>query len=304
MRLRWAARIAIAVLDVVLLATAVFVLTQRNVTTPITRSEALRRFRSARSHEEEDALAGPTTTTSTTAVAASAVRSGAPGAKAQPRAAPAPGAAPSQPPSGPGPYVLPDEGVYAYRTSGGDSISLASHTYPSETYASVTHAGGCQWKNEFDVAEENIDTKTMCGEPGRLDLLEDRRAVIYFGQTESEDLRCDPPMVLDDVNELPGATFNAVCHSSDTTAAVQWTYLGHEAVTVGNVPVDAVHLSGHGVLKGRADGTSDEQFWLLPQTGLVLRWERLEDANAHAFGASIHYHEQAKFLLESLTPST
>jgi hypothetical protein len=44
---------------------------------------------------------------------------------------------------------------------------------------------------------------------------------------------------------------------------------------------------------------------VLPQTGLVLRWERTADAAGNGFfGANIHYHEKATFLLESLTPST
>jgi hypothetical protein len=308
--LRVAARVACAVLAVVLLATALFVLAQRHVTTPVTKDEALRRFRATRAHEDaaQQAIgfASPSAPPST-AVTARA-RASAPARQASsPPVSPGAASPGPQPVSGPGPYTPPAEGVYTYRATGGDSISIAgaSHTYPSEVYDTVTHTGGCLWKSEFDIAEENKSTRTLCSEPGRLSLLEDRREVTYFGQAETEDPHCHPPFVFHDVTEVPGSTMSGVCDSSDTHINVQSTYLGHEAVIVGGTPVDAVRLKFHGTLTGRARGTADEQLLVLPQTGLVLRWERTADADGNAFfGANIHYHEKATFLLESLTPST
>jgi hypothetical protein len=308
--LRVAMRVAIAVLAVVLLATALFVLAQRHVTTPVTKDAALRRFRATRSHEGAADAAPATTTPSALSSPVVTARAGAPAPARHANSAPvslgaaSPG---SQSVGGPAPYTPPAEGVYSYRATGGDSISLAgaSHTYPSEVYDTVTHTGGCQWKSEFDIAEENKSTRTLCSEPGRLSLLEDRRQVTYFGQTETEDPHCRPPFVFHDATEVPGSTISSVCDSSDTHIDVQSTYVRHETVTVGGSPVDAVHLKLHGTFTGRADGTADEQLWVFPQTGLVLRWERTEDAYASAaFGANIHYHEKATLVLESLTPST
>ena len=304
--LRRAVQAAIGVVLVLFVAATAFVLNQRHVTTPITRPEALRRFRSEQAREQAAAQA-PTATTSSTATSANQASSVLGLGPATSAVGPVPHPQPSHASTGPAPYSLPAEGVYAYRTTGGESISLAgaSHTYPSETYANSTHAGGCTWRNEFDVAQENVDTRTLCSQPGRLLQVEDRRAVTFFGQTESEDLHCDPPIVVHDVSEAPGDTRDTVCHSSDTTAYVHGTYVGRESVTVGTASVDAVHLRVHGILKGRANGTADEQMWILPQTGLVLRWERLENADANAaFGANIHYHEHSSFTLESLTPAT
>ncbi|MBV8160437.1 MAG: hypothetical protein JO265_05895, partial [Acidimicrobiia bacterium] len=101
------------------------------------------------------------------------------------------------------------------------------------------------------------------------------------------------------------ATTVGTCTASDGSAArIEATYLGHEPVQVGGASVDAVHLHLHSTLTGRAQGTADEQFWLLPQNGLVLRWDRSVDTMADAaFGANVHYQEHASFLLESLTPA-
>lgn len=308
--LRIASRVAIAVLAVVLLAAALFVLSQRNVTTPVTKGEALRRFRATRSQEDAATQSTAPTTPEAPPSTAVAAHFGAPVPAKRPGVTPA-GAAPASPAAHPldgvAGYTAPAEGVYSYRATGGDSISLAgaSHTYPSEVYDTVTHAGGCLWRSQFDIAKENQATRTLCGEPGRLSLLEDKRQVTYFGQTETEDARCHPPILFHDVSETPGSTFSTACDSSDTHIEATSTYVGHEAVTVGSSPVDAVRLKFHGTLTGRANGTADEQLWIVPQTGLVLRWDRAEDAEANAaFGANIHYHEKASFLLESLTPST
>ena len=55
---------------------------------------------------------------------------------------------------------------------------------------------------------------------------------------------------------------------------------------------------GHG-------GSGARWVTLLPQTALVLRWDRTVDTMANAaFGADVHYQEQATFLLESLTPTS
>jgi len=308
--LRIAARVAIAVLAVMLLSTALYVLSQRNVTTPVTKDDALRRFRATRAHEDAAEATPTPTSVPATASPAVTVRPGAPAAAKQANAAsvrPGPASPAAQSTNASGPYTLPAEGVYSYHASGGDSVSLAgaSHTYPSEVYDTVTHAGGCLWKSEFDIAKENESFRTLCSEPGRLSLLEDRREITYFGQKESEDPHCHPPFVFHDVTETTGATTNTVCDSSDAHIDAQSTYLGHEAVIVGATPVDAVHIKFHGTITGRARGTADEQLWVVPQTGLVLRWDRLEDADGDAlFGANIHYHEKATFVLESLTPST
>jgi hypothetical protein len=205
------------------------------------------------------------------------------------------------------PYSQPPEGVHAYRTSGGESISLlgASHTYPAETYASVVHESGCAWRNEFDIAQEDIDTLTRCSEPGRLLESDDRRSITFFGQTETEDLRCEPPIVIHDIHENIGAILSGVSRSNDTTARVRSTYLGHETLTIGGVAVDAGHITARADATGRATGTATDEEWIRATDGLILRRERAEDADATAaFGSNVHYHERASFRLESLTTST
>jgi hypothetical protein len=58
----------------------------------------------------------------------------------------------------------------------------------------------------------------------------------------------------------------------------------------------------NGTMTGRVRGTSTDELWLTPDTGMTLRWDRTVDTLANAFGSEIRYKEDASFLLESLKP--
>jgi len=301
-------RIALALAAVVVLGADLFIITQRKVTTPVTRTEALRRFRSGEAEAPTgDGGAASTTSSSTTIRVLGSPSANAPRSANKAAASPASANTASVATSPIGPYVLPREGVYAYRTTGGETISLAgaSHSYPAETYGTVRSRGGCQWQTEFDVIKEHVEKHVVCSERGRLLDVETVRSITFFGRTETEDARCDPPLVDHTTDEPAGTTLRGVCRSSDSTINVALTFVGREPMRTGDQDVQAIHLDIHADLSGRAKGTDDDHMWLDPQTGLVLRWIRSSDADADAaFGATIHYRERATFVLESLTPST
>jgi hypothetical protein len=76
-------------------------------------------------------------------------------------------------------------------------------------------------------------------------------------------------------------------------------------MTVGGVLVATTHLVLDSVLTGRARGKGHDEFWLTPDTGMVVQWVRSVDTLANAaFGANVHYTENASFTLESLRPAT
>jgi hypothetical protein len=203
---------------------------------------------------------------------------------------------------------LPAEGVYGYRTTGGDSISLggASHQYPSETFATVRRTGGCRWTARNDVIKEHVDTRTFCGEPGHLFQLSQRRDVEFFGQRDGMELTCSPPQVLHATGEAPGAVVDSTCSDGQgETARTERTLVGTERLVVGGTAVDVVHLKMHSAFNGRATGMADDELWVSAVNGLTVRWVRSVDTLADSsFGAKVRYQEQASFDLESLTPRT
>ena len=253
------------------------------------------------------AAAGPAPTPSGTAHAAppAAAAGSARTAGAAPDAAsPTPAELPAA--TAPVPFTRPAEGVYAYRTTGGETASVAGarHDYPPRTYSTILHADGCRWTTRSDVVKEHQDRRTMCSEAGRVLQLSQAREVEFFGQRDGAELHCEPGL-LAAVGEAPGTVDESRCtDGAGNDARMERTFVGPERLTVGGTEVEALRIVLVGSFTGKAEGTSRDELWLAADTGLTLRWDRSVDTIADAFGgAKVRYREQASFVLESLTPS-
>ena len=300
-----------ALLAVTVLGTDVFLLTQRNRTTTVDLTEALDRFRAdepttptpagsapapapavpASEHQVLAAAASPSTTPAGGAVIV-------PTAQEQARSAPEPTAPAAAA------ELRPAEGVYSYRTSGGEQVSTAgaSHDYPERTFASIRHGQGCLWEMTADVVEEHRDQRAMCTDGQGILQYSQTREVEFFGQRDGATLTCDPPMVMTRTGEAVGAVERGTCRDSQTAARIERTYIGIETMTIGGSDVEVRHVRCVAEVSGRANGHHIDDIWFLP-SGLVARWDRTADFRADAaFGAKVHYVEDAEFVLESLEP--
>jgi hypothetical protein len=309
-RARRRIRIALAVvlvLDLAVLGTDVFLLSNRSSTTAVDLQDALVTFRSlggatpvtsapaggvevTAPHDDAAPVASTPATQAATTIAAPT--------------APPPAASPTTTPVG---LAAPAEGVYSYRTSGGESITVlgAHHDYPTTTYAAVHRTGGCGWQIRAEVVKEHVDERTMCSQADGLLQLGQTRQVEFFGNRDGGSYTCAPPQVQFTVGDAPGGTSSADCADADGGAAhLVRTFLGASQVTVGGVAVEVVRIRIDGTITGRARGTSSDTLTLVAGTGLPVRWERSVDTVADAFGASVRYVEHATFDLTSLTPQT
>jgi hypothetical protein len=195
--------------------------------------------------------------------------------------------------------------VYAYTARGREAISIlgAHHDYPSEAFATVRHLGGCRWEHRNQVIAEHVDTRTLCSEPGRYLQIQQTRDIEFFGQREAPTLRCEPAQVHHAVGDDVGAKTTAKCTDGEgTQATVTRTYVGMEAMKIGATSVDAVRFELRSTMTGKTNGTAHDEFWIHPQTAMTLRWDRTVDTMATAYGAQVHYEENASFVLESLEP--
>jgi hypothetical protein len=197
--------------------------------------------------------------------------------------------------------------VYAYRTSGGESISVASanHQYPERTFTTVRHMGDCRWQAKSDVIKEHTDIRNLCSQPGSFTQLSQSREIEFYGAKDGAEQVCEPPSLQHAVGETPGTISNSVCKDDTSASKFERTYVGLEQVTVGGVNIEVAHIKIRSVLSGRTEGTAFDELWFLPTNGLTVRWDRTVNTLADAaFGAKVRYEEQASFLLESLTPAT
>jgi hypothetical protein len=302
--------VVLLVMALAVLSADVFLLSQRNVTTIVDFNDALAGFRAA------PALAAPIddTTTSTATPSTSTTSTSTPSSAppTSPGTMPPGSAPPAAPittaaPTGPAAYTVPAPGVYTYRTTGSERISLASaqHKYPERTYATVRHGSGCEWQYRNEVVKEHVDMLQICSQPGRLTQVEQRRDVSFFGQTEGGSARCDPALVLHGADLAPGHRIETTCASSDGSSFVLTrTFRGHDQRRIGDRTIDVVVVDLQSAMTGKKRGRSADTLWFAADTGLLVRWERMVDTVADtAYGASVHYTEEASFELESLTPS-
>jgi hypothetical protein len=196
---------------------------------------------------------------------------------------------------------MPAEGVYSYRTSGGEQINIlnSGHSYPAVTYATVRHEGAC-WQIENDVVQEHTDKRDFCGFAEQ----DQSRTITFFGATDGLKYICAPPFVVAVPGEPAGIAHNGVCaDSAGDGAHLRAVDQGLEHITVGGVPVTVVHIVIDSVLTGRAVGSSHDDLLLVATTGMTVSWHRTVDTVADAaFGAKAHYTENATFDLIAMTP--
>lgn len=201
--------------------------------------------------------------------------------------------------------ALPPEGVYVYRTEGNESISIAGahHDYPAETFATVRHLGGCQWEFRNEVIAEHLDVRTMCTRDGTLAQVSQAREVEFFGQRDGAEYTCTPPQVQYTDSDAPGATGAVVCSDSGGgEAKIRRTFVGAERLRVGGTNLEVAHLRLHSDTTGLAVGIADDDLWVVPGTGMVVRWQRSVDTNADSVIGDIHYLEDVTFTLASMQP--
>jgi hypothetical protein len=206
------------------------------------------------------------------------------------------------------PFALPAEGVYSYRTSGGEKVNIlnASHSYPSVTYATVRHQSGCVWLIENDVIQEHTDTRHLCSSPGRFAELDQSRTISFFGQTDGATFTCSPQLVLVRAGDRPGTVHDGVCgDGKGTVAHIHAVNLGTEQVVVGGVAVTVVRSVLDSRMTGRVVGAAHDDLDAVADSGLTVSWTRTVDTTADtSFGAKAHYVEHAQFVLQSLVPQT
>jgi hypothetical protein len=302
----------VVLIDVAVLGTDVFLLSNRSTTTQVDLQDALLTYRSAGNGTPSVTPAttdGAEATVPTTSASAPFGQPGTTAVTSPPATTSAAPASVGAPPTTAAPPLVapPAEGVYEYRTSGGESISVlgAHHSYPDTTYAAVHRTGGCGWMIHADVIKEHVDERDMCtGADGVLQLVQSRE-VTFFGTTDGGVYTCRPPQVQVGDGTAPIVRTTSVCDDGKGSAAhLVRTSLTFDKATVGGVTVDVVRIRVDGTLSGRVRGTSVDLLTFVASSGLPVRWERSVDTLADAFGSTVRYQEQAQFDLVSLTPST
>jgi hypothetical protein len=197
---------------------------------------------------------------------------------------------------------LPRPGVYTYRSTGGESLSVmgAQRTFPPSSSMIVTD-GGCEHVTWAPFVQ-HTETATVCPSPhGAYAIPSMVTHETIGGTTTTSTLDCPGTLYLLPPNLRAGLRWSSRCTLSDPQEAVTVTglALGTSFVTVGghHVLTQHVRITQHFV--GTASGTNPTDYWLSASTGLILR--EVEEVEVTQDG--VHYHQDSDARLTSLNPT-
>ena len=214
------------------------------------------------------------------------------------------------------PGTHPPPGVYSYRGTGTDSLSLPPLSQaegPTLPGTVEVQADGC-WNFRIDYSTNHWQSWTYCTRPAGLvetgGLVWQRWMIGPVAETNLSTLRCSPGAV--SIPSAPGVDklWPARCTGTSTqihgtlVSAGTTRLLGQPTLTIAGHRIPSVHIEVQWRLSGPQVGTERDDLWFDAKSGLPLQNRRsINVRTATPFGAST-YTEDGEFMLASLTPKT
>ncbi len=181
------------------------------------------------------------------------------------------------------PMVVPAEGVYAYRTEGGEQIPGYERRFPSSTYRNVVHTGSRSWTEHHTFLQEHQGWSSFRSD-GTAVLVDWTRQRVVFGPVvEDETLQFHTPLLLSWMHfeegrrwegELEGETDDGPFQGffSASTGTSSRLQVGDEVVRVW---LEEMSMELHGQ---DFDATLELRRWISPEYGVTVREEVVADA--------------------------
>jgi hypothetical protein len=197
-------------------------------------------------------------------------------------------------------------GVYSYKTTGGESLSLlgADRSFPSETEVIASNNDKACSTMEWVPIEQHTETTVAC--PASHHSIAGTQFVTHeeISNTNSTTvIDCPSTMYLLPPIAVPGSHWSATCRQVNPAEPVEVTgqVLASAPVVVGGVSVPAYHVHLVMTFSGSADnGTSPVDFWFSMSRGVLLK----EQETAQISEDGVRYNETMNAVLESLIPAS
>ena len=213
------------------------------------------------------------------------------------------------------PTVLrPAAGVYSYRGTGTESLSLPpkSQTQGPRMPATVTHhANGC-WTFRIDYNSAHWQNWNYCPRSGGLVELGgetfERWDFVFTKYDSTSTFTCTPASVVIRSTMQPGEHWQQTCTGTSSgtkgraTTSGPYTFVGTEKLRVGAAAVDAYHFRQVRTMSGNQTGTQTAELWFSVANGLPLRNERKVSVKTDTVVGASTYTETGDFEITSLRP--
>jgi hypothetical protein len=196
-------------------------------------------------------------------------------------------------------------GVYTYRTSGGESLSLLgqSRSFPARTDMVVSDRPGSCSSVSWVPLTQHTEVTTACPAADHAfsvsQLVTDE---VISGTSTTTIIDCPTTTYLVPPIAFPGVRWTASCTQSGPsgTVAVDGLVVGEEPVEVAGQSIPTLHVRLTLRFAGVDVGTSPTDFWISTAQGLIVR----ERESTTVTQQGVHYTEQMDSTLSSLTPAS
>ena len=198
---------------------------------------------------------------------------------------------------------LPAPGVYRYRTTGGEQLSIGgiSRTFPSTSEMVVTDAG-CATVMWYPL-EQHTEGLVVCSSKGGLTVTSVSSEEQIAGIHTVDHFRCPSSAYFVPPHAAAGKRWSATCHGMGDSVAFSGRVVGTTSVNAGSQSVPALHTRLTLKFSGAEAGTNPTDYWVSPQNGLILRERETVEMNQGAGPlGSVQYGEQMQLAIDSASP--
>jgi hypothetical protein len=194
---------------------------------------------------------------------------------------------------------LPAPGVYRYRTTGGEFVSLFdNHRAYSATTLRIVTRRGCGVREEQFFVVQHVEYYDRCGDR----LVTYGTDIAYWWTHGTQDFACRGGS-FDMADARPGDRVEWDCADEDTHAHQITDYVADEAVPVEGVPLPARHTRWTTLFSGATVGGAVVDDWFDPASGLLLREKRSIALRVGSeFVGRLSYTDASEYTLLSVTP--
>jgi len=205
----------------------------------------------------------------------------------------------------PGQGKLPPDGVYEYRTGGGEQLNLPglSRAFPPRTAMLVT-SSTCGREVRWEALQQHMEELTECAVGAKgLGVSSMTTDESIAGVSNVTTLSCEPGAFLLPPHAVSGQRWTAWCNLGGARVGVRGKVMGFTDVDVAGRAVPAVHTRVTLSFSGTQSGTNPTDYWLALGNSLILREIEYVDINQTAsVVGSVHYTERADLSLVSTSP--
>jgi hypothetical protein len=199
---------------------------------------------------------------------------------------------------------LPPAGVYRYRTSGGEQLSIGNinRTFPAATEMIVTDAKCSTMK--WEPFEQHVEGLVECPlNDGSRSITSAPSYEEIAGTQTTDVIDCPAGTYLVPPDPTTGERWHTRCHSTGESVVFSGQVIGSSSVAVGGRRVPALHTRLTLTFSGSQSGTNPNDYWISVQSGLILRQRETVDVDQKAGPlGSVRYTEEMTITLSSLKP--